>query len=910
MYFPMDLKYNPTGKSDIDERREEMIAELADEMGSTEGEEDEESFDASPSPELEALLPYYNQVEDEALKVARKYFPGTFVADSKDVHNQKLFEYKLHDHVYRCYVDIYNETPDEINIIEVKATTTSKFTGAEAGLFFSDVAKGKRGGTKYPVFVKEGNIWRLNTAASKVTDDATKNYEAKKGLLLDRFRDEGKYPHDLAFQRFVIEHALREAGDNRRVNYYLAVLNNEYVYDGAEDAGGARVYNEIDGQEIVTFLDMTEITEAYQPFILKEIATLESYISSVHNVSKEVPVGKWCAWGKNTQCVFWEHCYQSLRKVPDYNSANKYLGFRGFKAGSIEDKYQLVNERYYKFDDVPEGWLERENHKIQRDCYDNNEEHVDAEKMRYWFDKIEYPIYHLDFETFPCPLPRFNGENPYRQSVFEFSLHIEREPGVCDKEEDNFIFLNKECYDDERRDLAGAIVKHFEFNEDGTLKGTMLAQNTSFEIGRLKELAALFPEYRDRLLAICDKSADLIHLLKTKESLYSADFEKERAKTINYYHPDLSGSYSIKKTLPVLVPSLTYSTLDVGNGVEAYITYLNYDSPVPVLGLANKTDRRDALKKYCQQDTWAMVEILRAIRSKINIVMAKKTQIIGQAFDKLYADLGNDLSSVLDSKLRNTGNSWKGYGTKWTLDTDSNWFLLEVTPEELDAIWRAADPVTNSIKTHVYHTEYKAKTHEPNSFLLRKEVGINKTDLLNSMLSFFDGIAAGSKLEPYISPEDKDILLRPSRDLECDMPTSSNERRSVTLHPSIYPQPITDQNDDIVIVDYTEPYESFGWRGSIHIEIDLKNKTITSAGWRNGSLPLSEAEAQKYLQFFSNIKNLNDFFNEGIAHDTPIDLRTEHARWYDLKIQWNGKTKAISVGSPDIPFKHPFMRYW
>jgi hypothetical protein len=615
MYFPMDVKYNPTGKSDIDERREEMMAELAAEMGPSDGEEDEESFDSAPSAELEALLPYYNRVEDEALKIARKYFPGTFVADYKDVHNQKLFEYELHGHTYRCYVDIFNETLDEINIIEVKATTNSKFTDAKAGLFFSD----KRGGTKYPLFVKEGNIWRLNALASTVTDYAAKNYDAKKGLLLDRYSNYGKYPHDLAFQRYVIEHALRKAGDNRPVNFYLAVLNSEYVFDGTRDASGDCVYNEIDGQELITFLDMNETTQAYQPFILKEIATLESYIAKPNPVNTKVPVGNWCAWGKNTECVFWKHCFQKLRDVPDYNSANKYLNsHQSFKDYGIVGKNELVNQGYYKFDDVPEGWLTNPNHILQRKYYESGTEYVDKEKMRYWFGQLEYPIYHFDFETFPCPLPRFGGEKPYRQSVFEFSLHIEREPGLCDKVKDNFIFLNKECFDDERKELAKAIVDHFEFNENGTLHGTMLAQNTNFERDRLAELAEMFPMYRKKLLAIRDKSADLIHLLKTNKDFYLDAFGEDPAKNINYYHRDLSGSYSIKKTLPVLVPSLTYKGMGVGNGVQAYITYLNYDSPEPTFGIMKtKSERQDALRTYCQQDTWAMVEILRSVRTKI-----------------------------------------------------------------------------------------------------------------------------------------------------------------------------------------------------------------------------------------------------------------------------------------------------
>ena len=632
MYFPMEFKHNPSGKNDIDierERRMEMLEELKVGVTSVEYSEsdEDESFIAEPSDELEALLPYYNQVEDEALKVAKKYFRGTFVPDSKEVHNQKLFEYMHNGHTYSCYVDIYNENENEINIIEVKATTNSKYMmkkdkdGKWVGFMFSDVPPKKKGGKKYKMFVKEDNIWRLNHAQSNVTEDALKNFNQKKALLLDRYRDEGKYPHDLAFQRFVIERALRQAGDNRPVNYYLAVLNSEYEYDGSVDADGGRVYNKVKKQEIVTFYDMNEITSDYQPFIHNEIYTLESYISTPHNIEATVPVGNWCEWGKNTECLFWKHCFQKLRAVPDTNSANKYLDFKGFKKGKISDKYQLINKECYKFDDVPYEWLEKEKHLIQRDCYDNGTEYVDKDKMQYWFNKLEYPIYHLDFEGFPCPLPRFRGEKPYTQSVFEFSLHIEREPGICDKEKNNFIFLNNECFDDEREALAKAIIDHFDFNDDGTLKGTMLAQNTSYEEGRLEELAELYPKYSAKLRAIRDKSADLIHLLKTNKEFFKSDF-KGKETIINYYHKDLSGSYSIKKTLPTLVPSLTYKGMDVGNGVQAYIAYINYDSSVPTAFdkgnvMKTKAERREALKRYCQQDTWAMVEILRAVRNKI-----------------------------------------------------------------------------------------------------------------------------------------------------------------------------------------------------------------------------------------------------------------------------------------------------
>lgn len=89
MYYAMEKEQNPTGMNDIDEeleRRGERLAELKVEARSSDNfNTDEEESDSQPGPELQALLPYYKQVEEEALKVAKKYFRGTLVADSEDV---------------------------------------------------------------------------------------------------------------------------------------------------------------------------------------------------------------------------------------------------------------------------------------------------------------------------------------------------------------------------------------------------------------------------------------------------------------------------------------------------------------------------------------------------------------------------------------------------------------------------------------------------------------------------------------------------------------------------------------------------------------------------------------------------------------------------------------------------------
>ena len=122
---------------------------------------------------------------------------------------------------------------------------------------------------------------------------------------------------------------------------------------------------------------------------------------------------------------------------------------------------------------------------------------------------------------------------------------------------------------------------------------------------RLKELSEIFPEYNEKLTKMINMTTDLLYIIRNNTKFYeSLGFDKEEAKKVNYYHKDFSGSYSIKKTLPVLT-DLSYNNLSVKNGTEALITYAKF----PYMTKEEFSQSYNDLLKYCKQDTWAMVEI-------------------------------------------------------------------------------------------------------------------------------------------------------------------------------------------------------------------------------------------------------------------------------------------------------------
>lgn len=162
--------------------------------------------------------------------------------------------------------------------------------------------------------------------------------------------------------------------------------------------------------------------------------------------------------------------------------------------------------------------------------------------------ELAYPRYYLDFESIQFAIPIWVGTKPFQQIPFQWSCHIQTENGELKHEE--FLDVSGK---DPRRAFAEAMLK--------TCKeqGLIIVYNQAFEKRIIKELADEFPDLKEQLLALNKRIFDLLPVVQ-----------------INYYHPDMKGSWSIKSVLPCLAPELRYSDLgEVQDGTQAQQSYLD-----------------------------------------------------------------------------------------------------------------------------------------------------------------------------------------------------------------------------------------------------------------------------------------------------------------------------------------------
>jgi hypothetical protein len=590
-----DISYADYKKEELEDAIGDILTSMYDENG-------EDIIDVR-NEQLEIMLPFYNKVEQIAGNIAKSIFKGN-LKYAIDTANQESFDAVIDGIRYLCYVDIMHEHDNVFDIIEVKATTTKKF------LNLGKSAKNDFGEKDViSIFDKdEKGIYKLKEELGN-NDLDPKDYLKYKTKLFDKYHEAGHYVYDLAIQRYIIEHDLKQNNEQDKINdikYYLAVLNGDYIFNGDYKDNQPLYNKDENGNDIINFIDLTSITKDYMEKIELDRKRVDQYIKEAK--VDEYPLGEYCEFKKTTKCKFVPLCF---KKVPSKNSILNYIdNHHGFtdEMGNKHHRFDLLNEGKVNMLDIPESWLKRDKNVIQRRIVESHNTYINVDKITTGIKQISYPIYHLDFETFPCPLPRYKGEKPYYQSVFQFSLHIEKEPGICNKDTDHYEFLAID-HQDHREELIKKLLEHIDINSGGTI----LVYNESFEKTRIKELGEMFSEYKKDLTKMSNMLFDLLNIVKTKTSFYQdLGYDEETSKMFNYYHYDLNGSFSIKKVLPIF-SKLNYKDLDVSNGMEALVTYASFDK----LEKSEYNIKYKALLEYCKQDTWAMVEILNGLRNLV-----------------------------------------------------------------------------------------------------------------------------------------------------------------------------------------------------------------------------------------------------------------------------------------------------
>lgn len=383
-------------------------------------------------------------------------------------------------------------------------------------------------------------------------NDGWKAYEVKSSTSVSE-----TYIMDAAIQYYTIVNSGIDLKDISIVH-----INNQYVKDG-----------KLDVKELFTVESVFDRVQEVIPKIPNQIENFKQVIlnDSVPNID----IGIHCS--SPYDCDFRGHCWKHIPENSVFDIANLWTS----------KKFELYKDGITTFEQIDlENNSLNTSQTLQVTSELDKTLYIDKDNINQFLNGLQYPIYHLDFETMTSAVPIYNNSRPYQQLVFQYSLHIEEKNGEL---------IHKEYLAEANPNIdpREAFIK--QLMKDCGDTGDILVYNIGFERGKLNDLISLYPEYQNEINSIIYRLKDLM-----------IPFQKKW-----YYTPEMKGSYSIKSVLPALVPELSYQDLEIKEGGTASSTFTQMVNG-EFKGDIKKT--RNDLLEYCKLDTLAMVEIYRVLK--------------------------------------------------------------------------------------------------------------------------------------------------------------------------------------------------------------------------------------------------------------------------------------------------------
>lgn len=381
------------------------------------------------------------------------------------------------------------------------------------------------------------------------TDKGYNLIEVKSGLSV---KDD--YIEDAAIQLYVLQ--------GKKI-----VVDKVFIWHINKQAGSEK--------DLFTKVDVTDkVLEA-----IKKVPEVIKDLTEMVNDEKTIPdvkIGSHCMFPY--ECPFRQHCWKN---IPDTGSI--------FQIPYFPRKWEAFNDGVISLTDpkLADYGIRKEiiesvlNHKMWI-----NKEAI-AEELQKW----TYPISSLDFETLLVNLPSYSHSYPYQQIPFQFSLDVLNK----DESLDHFEYLHQ-TDSDPREQIAKTLV------ESTPKTGTILAYNGKFEIQVCRELAEMFPEYKEDLEGIIARIVDPWLLIKE-----------------HLYHPEFESSYSLKSVAPALLgKGRDYDLLTIKDGLQAQEAYSKL---LQTSNLLEKIEINKNLRTYCQADTYNLILIFLFLKKESNITI-------------------------------------------------------------------------------------------------------------------------------------------------------------------------------------------------------------------------------------------------------------------------------------------------
>jgi len=196
--------------------------------------------------------------------------------------------------------------------------------------------------------------------------------------------------HDVAVQTWVLQRCGLEM---KRV--FLKYINRDCIFP--------------DLSNLFRTEDITEPVKTVLPTIPKK---LSEYKSMLDKPEPSIRIGQHCS--NPYDCQFADYCWKDVPKHSIFNIPRLRWSV----------KERLLEENRVGIDDLPAGYSLNENQQKYINSLESKKPIIDWNSIAGELDKLEYPLYFLDFETDGPAIPRFDGMHPYEQFPFQYSCHI------------------------------------------------------------------------------------------------------------------------------------------------------------------------------------------------------------------------------------------------------------------------------------------------------------------------------------------------------------------------------------------------------------------------------------------------------------------------------------------------------